>query len=68
LVATKQEFKPKLRFAFQQLDTYWGENIDWDKLIKAMICLHDFGKLNSAWQKPMRQLQKLKGNYSPMKF
>ncbi|MBP8967090.1 MAG: CRISPR-associated helicase Cas3' [Paludibacteraceae bacterium] len=61
----EQEFKPKLRFAFQQLDTYWGENIDWDKLIKAMICLHDYGKLNSAWQKPMRELQKLKGNYEP---
>ncbi|WP_162304527.1 CRISPR-associated helicase Cas3' [Maribellus luteus] len=59
----EQEFKPKLKFAFQQLDTYWGESIDWDKLIKAMICLHDYGKLNSAWQKPMRELQILKGNY-----
>lgn len=59
----EQEFKPKLQFAFQQLDKYWGESIDWDKLIKAMICLHDYGKLNSAWQKPMRELQILKGNY-----
>ncbi len=61
----EQEFKPKLQFAFQQLDKYWGENIDWGKLIKAMICLHDYGKLNSAWQKPMRELQILKGNYVP---
>jgi CRISPR-associated endonuclease/helicase Cas3 len=61
----EQEFKPKLQFAFQQLDKYWGESIDWDKLIKAMICLHDYGKLNSAWQKPMRKLQILKGNYEP---
>mgnify|MGYP001765849759 CR=1 FL=1 len=61
----EQEFKPKLQFAFQQLDKYWGESIDWDKLIKAMICLHDYGKLNSAWQKPMRELQILKGNYEP---
>ncbi|MGD9991958.1 MAG: CRISPR-associated helicase Cas3' [Salinivirgaceae bacterium] len=59
----EQEFKPKLQFAFQQLDKYWGESIDWDKLIKAMICLHDYGKLNSTWQKPMRELQILKGNY-----
>ncbi|MDP3462604.1 MAG: CRISPR-associated helicase Cas3' [Bacteroidales bacterium] len=59
----EQEFKPKLQFVFQQLDNYWGESIDWDKLIKAMICLHDYGKLNSAWQKPMRELQILKGNY-----
>jgi CRISPR-associated endonuclease/helicase Cas3 len=59
----EQEFKPKLQFAFQQLDNYWGESTDWDKLIKAMICLHDYGKLNSTWQKPMRELQILKGNY-----
>ena len=56
-------FKPNLNFVFKQLNTYWGENIDWDKLIKAMICLHDYGKLNSSWQKPMRKLQELKGNY-----
>lgn len=61
----EKEFKPKLSFTFQQLDKYWGKNIDWDKLIKAMICLHDYGKLNSSWQKPMRELQILKGNYEP---
>jgi CRISPR-associated endonuclease/helicase Cas3 len=61
----EQEFKSKLSFTFQQLDNYWGEKIEWDKLVKAMICLHDYGKLNSAWQKPMRELQKLKGNYKP---
>lgn len=61
----EQEFKPKLQFAFQQLGKYWGERIDWDKLIKAMICLHDYGKLNIAWQTPMRKLQILKGNYNP---
>ena len=58
-------FKPKLIFTFQQLNKYWGEDIDWDKLIKAMICLHDYGKLNTAWQKPMKKLQELKGNYNP---
>ncbi len=61
----EKEFKPKLKFTFQQLDSYWGESIDWDKLIKAMICLHDYGKLSNAWQKPIRELQKLKGNYKP---
>lgn len=58
-------FKPKLTFAFQQLNKYWGEDIDWDKLIKVMICLHDYGKLNTEWQKPMKKLQELKGNYDP---
>ncbi|MBB3186019.1 CRISPR-associated helicase Cas3' [Microbacter margulisiae] len=58
-------FKPKLTFTFKQLNAYWGEDIDWDKLIKVMICLHDYGKLNVAWQKPMKKLQELKGNYDP---
>ncbi len=59
----KKLFKPKLDFTFRELNDYWGEPIDWDKLIKAMICLHDYGKLNHAWQEPMRALQQLKGNY-----
>lgn len=58
----EQEFKPKLEFTFKQLDNYWGKSIDWDKLIKAMICLHDYGKLNTDWQKKMKLLQKLKAN------
>ncbi|WP_461639220.1 CRISPR-associated helicase Cas3' [Labilibaculum euxinus] len=63
----EREFKPNLRFVFKQLDEYWGETIDWDKLIIAMICLHDYGKLNKEWQKKMKLLQKLKtnGNYNP---
>lgn len=58
----EQVFKPKMQFTFQQLNKYWEETIDWDKLIKAMICLHDYGKLNYAWQKPMKKLQELKAN------
>lgn len=63
----EREYKPKLQFAFNQLNEYWGESIDWDKLIKAMICLHDYGKLNADWQKRMKRLQELKanGNYNP---
>lgn len=62
----EKEFKPKLKFVFQQLNNYWGEEIDWDKLIKVMICLHDYGKLNTDWQKRIKMLQKLKnnGNYT----
>lgn len=61
----EQVFKPKMSFTFKQLNTYWGEDIDWDKLIKAMICLHDYGKLNAEWQKSIRKFQELKGNYNP---
>lgn len=60
----KQLFKPKLQFTFKKLSEYWGETIDWEKLIKVMICLHDYGKLNTAWQKPMRKLQELKAKQS----
>ena len=64
----EQFFNPdnKLQFTFNQLNKYWGETVNWDKLIKAMICLHDYGKLNIEWQKKMKLLQKLKanGNYN----
>lgn len=56
----KQLFKPKLKFAFEQLNILWKENIDWNKLILIMIYFHDYGKLNNAWQQPMQLLQKLK--------
>lgn len=58
----EQVFNPnnKLQFTFDQLNNYWGEEINWDKLIKAMICLHDYGKLNNEWQGKMKILQKLK--------
>ena len=64
----EQVFNPdnKLQFTFNQLNEYWGKTVDWDKLIKVMICLHDYGKLNIEWQKKMKLLQKLKanGNYN----
>lgn len=53
-------FKPKMDFIFTQLTGRWRESIDWDKWIKTMICFHDFGKLNMAWQKPMLAFQRKK--------
>ncbi len=54
------EFSPHLKFAFLELDRYWKDKIDWEKLIQFTICLHDYGKLNVAWQKPMKEFQKCK--------
>jgi len=54
------EFKPNLKFLFNELESYWGEAVDWEKLIQLTICLHDYGKLNAAWQKPMKEFQKRK--------
>lgn len=53
-------FKPQMDFIFTQLSGRWKESIDWDKWIKIMICFHDFGKLNMAWQKPMLAYQRKK--------
>jgi CRISPR-associated endonuclease/helicase Cas3 len=54
------EFKSYLKFAFRELDKYWGEKTDWEYLIKLAICFHDYGKLNSAWQKIVKEFQKRK--------
>ncbi len=54
------EFKSNLKFAFDELERFWGEAVDWEKLIQLTICLHDYGKLNAAWQKPMKEFQKRK--------
>ncbi|WP_019538393.1 MULTISPECIES: CRISPR-associated helicase/endonuclease Cas3 [Proteiniphilum] len=54
------EFKPYLKFTFNELDRFWGGKNDWEQLIRLTICLHDYGKLNAAWQKPMKEFQKRK--------
>jgi CRISPR-associated endonuclease/helicase Cas3 len=56
----KTEFRPNSKFVFYELERYWGEKIDWEKLVQLTICLHDYGKLNAAWQKPMKEFQKRK--------
>ncbi len=58
----EMELKSKMEFVFQQLNLFWGETIDWDKLIKIVIVFHDYGKLNDAWQKPMLEYQRKKMN------
>lgn len=59
------EIEPNMTFIYNQLNKLWGKEIDWGKLIKIMICLHDYGKLNSKWQKLMLEFQrkKLNNNY-----
>jgi CRISPR-associated endonuclease/helicase Cas3 len=49
-----------MSFLIYQLDKFWGNKVDWDKLIKITICFHDYGKLNKAWQKPMLEYQRKK--------
>lgn len=54
------EFKTNLKYVFNEIELFWGKHVDWKMLIKLAICLHDYGKLNTAWQKPMKEFQKRK--------
>jgi CRISPR-associated endonuclease/helicase Cas3 len=57
----EKEFLPKLDFAFIGLAKRIGKpewtKAEFEQLIKLMIILHDYGKLNDQWQKPMRCYQ-----------
>jgi len=64
IAAFEKEFLPNLNFTFVELAKYL-ELSDFNKkefvqLIKLMIILHDYGKLNENWQKPMQKYQALK--------
>lgn len=56
----KIEFKPYLKFVSRELEKFWKRKYDWGKLIQLTICLHDYGKLNTAWQTLMKEFQKEK--------
>jgi CRISPR-associated endonuclease/helicase Cas3 len=53
------EFKPKLKFTFNELTKFWDTE-NWEELIKIVICFHDYGKLNRTWQAPMKEFQQKK--------
>lgn len=54
----------KLDFVFTELALYIHtpelKKEDFIRLIYLMILLHDYGKLNTLWQRPMQEYQKLK--------
>lgn len=56
----EMEFSPNMGFVFNELGKYWSEKVDWKKLVHLTICLHDYGKLNKAWQQPMKEFQRRK--------
>lgn len=66
--AFEKEFLPKLNFIIPELAKYLDipelAKDDFLQLIKMMIVLHDYGKLNDTWQKPMQTYQALKENVS----
>ena len=54
------EFKPYLKPAFQGLNHLWRREVDWERVLWVMFGLHDYGKLNRDWQKPMAEFQEKK--------
>jgi CRISPR-associated endonuclease/helicase Cas3 len=66
------ENQDKLDFTFTELARYIGnkdiQKKDFIRLIKLMIVLHDYGKLNDKWQKPMQTYQALKEGTNPKDF
>jgi CRISPR-associated endonuclease/helicase Cas3 len=68
----EKEFLPKLDFAFTGLAKRIGKpewtKVEFEQLIKLMIILHDYGKLNEKWQKPMRCYQAKKEGKDPSNF
>lgn len=64
LAVFEKDFLPKLDFTFAELAKYLQmpelSKDDFIRLIKLMIVLHDYGKLNDAWQIPMQKYQKQK--------
>lgn len=70
--AFEKEFLPGLNFIFPQLAKYIEipelTKNDFIELVKLMIVLHDYGKLNTKWQKPMQTYQALKENIDLKSF
>ena len=55
----EQEFfrNGKQLFTFHEFNNLFKTNLDFEKLIKLMIVLHDYGKLNKNWQLIMQMYQ-----------
>lgn len=57
-------FKDKTRYPLSKLWFKHKFETSIDELIRFMIIMHDYGKLNRKWQKIARDFQKSKGNYN----
>jgi CRISPR-associated endonuclease/helicase Cas3 len=66
------ENQDKLDFTFKELAKFIGkedfQKKDFIRMIKLMIVLHDYGKLNDKWQKPMQTYQALREGINPKDF
>jgi len=64
----ENEFKNEIYYPISVLWDKYNFTTDIDEMIKFMLIMHDYGKLNNEWQKVAREIQKLKGNYKEGEF
>lgn len=58
LGAFEKEFLPFMNFPFKYFNQIFDTAINFKKLVQLMLILHDYGKLNTAWQEWMQEYQK----------
>jgi len=54
--------KPKMNFTFNHLSQFLvtDQEFDFDRVIRLMLVMHDYGKLNKDWQEPIIKYQSVK--------
>ncbi len=64
MIAFEDLFKDKYRYVFLKLKERLNLKYDMEELIRFIIIMHDYGKLNTAWQASASKYQSKKGNYN----
>ncbi|MGF7400859.1 HD domain-containing protein [Thermoanaerobacterium thermosaccharolyticum] len=64
MVAFDDLFKGKYKYIFLKLKERLDLKYDVEELIRFIIIMHDYGKLNAVWQASASKYQNKKGNYN----
>jgi len=56
----EEKFKDSIFFALKRIQAIQYANFDFNEIIKYIIVMHDYGKLDDRWQKIMNTYQKAK--------
>jgi len=56
-------FKNKMSYIFRKMKKKYNIKFDIGQVIKLMLIIHDYGKLNIKWQDSVKKYQITKGNY-----
>jgi len=64
----EEKIKDNILFAIRKIQAIKYENFNFDEIIKYIIIMHDYGKLNNDWQKIMNAYQKAKERRNKNEF